>query len=93
MPNINSAKKRLRQSLVRRARNRATKSELKTRIRKVLELIKAGKMEECETAFRLTIKKLDKAAAAKVIHANRADRVKSRLSHRLKLAKHPAPAA
>jgi small subunit ribosomal protein S20 len=93
MPNIKSAKKRLRQSLVRRARNRSAKSELKTRIRKVLELIKAGNAAEAETAYRLTVKKLDQAAAAKIIHSNRADRVKSRLSHRLKIAKNPAPAA
>jgi small subunit ribosomal protein S20 len=87
MPNIAGAKKRLRQSLVRRARNRATKSELKTRIRKVLELAKAGDLEKSETEFRLTTKKLDQAAAARVIHANRASRVKSRISARLKAAK------
>ncbi|HEV2970295.1 MAG TPA: 30S ribosomal protein S20 [Pirellulales bacterium] len=87
MPNIAGAKKRLRQSLVRRARNRATKSELKTRIRKVLELATAGDIEKSETEFRLTTKKLDQAAAARVIHANRASRVKSRISARLKAAK------
>ena len=87
MPNIASAKKRLRQSLVRRTRNRAAKSELKTRIRKLLELIKAADHEKAAAEFRLTTKKLDEAAAARIIHPNRAARVKSRLSRRLKLAK------
>jgi small subunit ribosomal protein S20 len=87
MPNIASAKKRLRQSLVRRTRNRATKSELKTRIRKVLELAKAGDAEKTEAEFRTTVKKLDQAAAARIIHPNRASRLKSRISARLKSAK------
>jgi small subunit ribosomal protein S20 len=87
MPNISSAKKRLRQSLDRRTRNRATKSELKTRIRKVLELSKAGDGEKTETEFRTTVKKLDQAAAARIIHPNRASRLKSRISARLKVAK------
>jgi small subunit ribosomal protein S20 len=87
MPNIASAKKRLRQSLVRRTRNRATKSELKTRIRKVLELVKAGDAGKTEAEFRTTVKKLDQAAAARIIHPNRASRLKSRISARLKAAK------
>jgi small subunit ribosomal protein S20 len=87
MPNISSAKKRLRQSLARRTRNRATKSELKTRIRKVLELAKAGDAEKTETEYRTTVKKLDQAAAARIIHPNRASRLKSRISVRLKAAK------
>jgi small subunit ribosomal protein S20 len=87
MPNIASAKKRLRQSLVRRARNRSTKSELKTRIRKVLELAKVGDSEKTEAEFRVTVKKLDQAAAARIIHPNRASRLKSRISARLKATK------
>ncbi|MFN5393113.1 MAG: 30S ribosomal protein S20, partial [Planctomycetota bacterium] len=35
MPNIQSAKKRLRQSLVRRGRNRAAKSSIKTAIKRL----------------------------------------------------------
>ncbi len=91
MPNIASAKKRLKQSLVRRAKNRARKSELKTRIRKVLELAKSGDMEKCEAEFRLTVKRLDKAAAARIIHPNRASRLKSRISARLKAVKGKKP--
>jgi len=87
MPNSVSAKKRLRQNLVRRARNRATKSVLKSQVRKVRDAIVAGNLEAAETEFRLAAKRLDRAAAKNVVHANLAARVKSRLSTALKAAK------
>jgi len=87
MPNSTSAKKRLRQNLVRRARNRAHKSVLKSQIRKVREAIAAGNVEQAETEFRLAAKRLDKAASIGVVHANLAARVKSRLSAAIKAAK------
>ena len=87
MPNTKSAKKRLRQNRVRRARNRSTKSAVKTQIRKVREAITAGDVKTGEAEFRLAAKRLDKAAAAGVVHVNLAARVKSRLSSALKAAK------
>jgi small subunit ribosomal protein S20 len=87
MPNTKSAKKRLRQSITRRNRNRAVKSTVKTHIRKVRELIAAGDGEAAQTQFRVTAKQVDKAAAAGIVHANLAARVKSRLSAALKAAK------
>ncbi len=87
MPNSLSSQKRLRQSLVRRDRNRAVKSALKSQVRKVRNAIAAGNLEAGETEFRLAAKKLDKAAAAGVVHANLAARVKSRLSAALKATK------
>jgi small subunit ribosomal protein S20 len=87
MPNSVSAKKRLRQNLVRRARNRAAKSVLKSQVRKVRDAIAAGNLEAAETEFRLAAKRLDRAAAKNVVHANLAARVKSRLSTAMKAAK------
>ena len=87
MPNTNSSKKRLRQNVVRRTRNRATKSVIRGHIRKVLEAVAAGEVEKSEEQFRLTARRLDKAAAKNVIHRNRAARVKSRLSTRIKALK------
>ena len=77
MPNSVSAKKRNRQSLVRRARNRAAKSVIKSQIRKVRDAIAAGNVEAAEEEFRLAAKRVDKAAASGVVHANLAARVKS----------------
>ena len=84
MPNTTSAKKRMRQDAVRRARNRSTKSSLRTQLRKVREAITAAELEKSQTEFRLLVAKLDKAAARKVIHANTAARTKSRISHAIK---------
>jgi small subunit ribosomal protein S20 len=90
MPNTKSAKKRLRQSLERRARNRAVKSSLKTQVKKVLSAVGAGDDATVDSEFRTAAKKLDQAAAKGVIHRNKAARLKSRLSKRLKAAKQPA---
>ena len=87
MPNIASAAKRHRQSIKRRTRNRAVKSELKTRIGTVREAATSGKLDDAETAFREAVAKLDRAAAKRIIHPNRAARLKSRLSAHLKAAK------
>jgi small subunit ribosomal protein S20 len=87
MPNTKSAKKRLKQNLARRARNRAAKSALKTQTRKVREAAAAGDLARADTEFRIAAKKFDQAAAHGVIHSNAAARVKSRLSAHLKSAK------
>ena len=69
--------KRHRQSLKRNERNRAARSKVKTSVRKVEE---ATTKETAETALRDAIRVLDKNAGARVIHRNKAARMKSRLS-------------
>jgi small subunit ribosomal protein S20 len=87
MPNTASAKKRMRQDAVRRARNRSTKSSLRTQLRKVRDAIKANEREKSVAEFRVLTAKLDKAASHKVIHANKAARTKSRLARAIKSLK------
>jgi small subunit ribosomal protein S20 len=87
MPNTSSAKKRMRQDAVRRNRNRSTKSNLRTQLRKVRESIAAKDTEKSQEEFRTLVKKLDTAAAQNVIHANRAARTKSRVSQAIKAIK------
>lgn len=87
MPNSASAKKRLRQSIDRRAHNRTTKSALRTQIRKVRTAVQGSDVATSEKEFILVTKKLDQAAAKKVIHANQASRLKSRLSASIKKIK------
>jgi small subunit ribosomal protein S20 len=87
MPNIKSAKKRLKQSLVRRDRNRSAKRSLHTEYKKVIEAVTAGNVEGAETQLRTVAKKVDQAAAKKIIHRNAAARVKSRLSAKVKTIK------
>ena len=92
MPNSKSAAKRLRQSQDRRVRNRSAKSSLRGQLRKVRELAASGDKEAGMTEFKLLTKKLDRAAAGKVIHRNAAARLKSRTSKRLKAAGQKAAA-
>lgn len=82
-----SAKKHLRQSLERRAKNRATKSAIKTQVRKVRAAVAAGDIAKAEAEARLAATKLDRAGVKRVIHPNAAARTKSRLSHLIVAAK------
>jgi small subunit ribosomal protein S20 len=86
MPNTSTAKKRLRQNDKRRARNRARRSALRTQIRKVRAAVESGKIDEAASEFRLATRRLDQAAAANLLHANAASRLKSRLSALIKKA-------
>jgi small subunit ribosomal protein S20 len=87
MPNTASAKKRLRQSIDRRARNRSTKTSIRTLTRKIRESITAKDVSKSEADFGTLVKKLDRAASKKVVHANAAARTKSRLSKAIKSIK------
>jgi small subunit ribosomal protein S20 len=87
MPNIQSARKRLKQSLIRKERNRSAKKAIHTQYKKVVEVVKSGDVERAETEFRAAAKRVDQAAAKKIIHVNAAARVKSRLSAKVKKLK------
>jgi small subunit ribosomal protein S20 len=92
MPNSVSAKKRLRQSLDRRGRNRTVRSTIRTQVKKLRTAIAAGDAAACETEYRVTVKRLDQAAAKGILHANAAARLKSRLSAAIKSLKSKAVA-
>jgi small subunit ribosomal protein S20 len=87
MPNTKSAKKRLRQSGARRLQNRSIKSAMRTQIRRVREAAKAGDLEKAEQEYRMVATQVDRAGAKRVIHPNKAARVKSRLQHLIRKAK------
>ena len=89
MPHTKSAKKSLRQDQKRRDRNRAVKKGLKAEIKKFLAAVQAGNADAAKTEFVACAKKLDKAAARRVIHPNAAARKKSQLARHLA----PKPAA
>jgi len=80
--NIKSQIKRNRQNDKRHERNKAVKSELKTRARSAVTAAEAG-ADDTEARVRMAIKRLDKAAAKGVIHKNQAARRKSRLLARV----------
>ncbi len=80
MANIKSQIKRNKQNEKRRLRNKAVRSELRTRI-KTAEA--SASTESADTTARTAISKIDRAAATGVIHKNGAARRKSRLMKRL----------
>ena len=80
--NIKSQIKRNRTNEAARLRNKAAKSEVKTRIKTAI----AAAQSDSETAaedLRIAIKRLDKAAARGIIHKNQASNRKSRLVRRI----------
>jgi small subunit ribosomal protein S20 len=81
--NIKSQKKRNITNLKRAERNKAVRSEVKTRTRNALATI--GTEENAE-AMRLAVKRIDKAATKGVLHPNTAARKKSRLMKRINAA-------
>ncbi len=87
MPTSKSSKKRLRQNIVRRDRNRAIVRTVRTQCRKVREAVEAGNVELAETEFRQAAQKLDRAGARNIVHRNAAARTKSRLSAKIKALK------
>ena len=80
MANIASQIKRNRQNTARNERNRAARSELKTRIRNSLEAAESGDRDAALETLRIAQKHIDKAASKGLIHKNTAARRKARLT-------------
>ena len=77
MPNTATAKKRMRQSAKRRARNRVKRAALRTALKKTRT---AASPEEAAAVCRSAEQLLDRAAQKGLISKNKAARHKSRLS-------------
>ena len=82
MANIKSQIKRIGTNEKRRLRNKAAKSEVKTRIKTAIAAAQADSEMAAED-LRIAIKRLDKAAARGIIHKNQASNRKSRLVRRI----------
>ena len=80
MPHTRSAKKSLRKSLKRRMNNRAAKKTIKLQVKNLLAVAEKGTAEDLRKEYNLAARKLDKAAARRVIHPNTAARKKSQLA-------------
>ncbi len=82
MANIKSQIKRNRTNEAARVRNKAARSEVKTRIKTAVTSATNG-TETAVEDLRLAVKRLDKAAARGIIHKNQASNRKSRLVRRI----------
>jgi len=80
MPHTRSAKKSLRKSLKRRLSNRAAKKAIKLQIKGLLAVAEKGSADDLRKEYNVAARKLDKAAARRVLHPNTAARKKSQLA-------------
>jgi len=83
MANSESAKKRIRQNVKSRARNRFRKTKLRTAMKDYRETILHGSVEEAEKELSGLYKMLDQVGSTSTMHKKTASRYKSRLAARL----------
>ena len=80
MPNIKSAKKRVKVAEAKNLRNRMFKSQLKTTIKKFEAACAAGDKTAAEAVYKAAVKKVDQAVAHNIIHKNAAARKQSQFT-------------
>ena len=85
MPNIKSAKKRVKVIKKKTLQNQMIKSQLKTAIKKFESSLKEGKAAASE-AYNFVMKKTDQAVAKGILHKNTAAHKKSKLVVRMNKA-------
>jgi small subunit ribosomal protein S20 len=82
-----SAKKRVRQNLKARARNRYRKEQLKESVKAFTSAVTHGDFKKAEEALKKTVQKMDRISTKGTIHRNTASRKRSRLVKRLNAAR------
>lgn len=83
MPNIKSAKKRVKVISTKTMQNKALSSQLKTEIKRANAAVE-NNAEDKAAVVRVAIKKIDQAAAKGILHKNTAARRKSALDKKLR---------
>ena len=80
MANIKSAEKRIRQSEIRRARNRTYRSRMRSAVKDLRIAIDSGDGEKARELLPATLGLVDSTSRKSVLHRNAAARTKSRLT-------------
>ena len=80
LPNIKSAKKRVKVIEAKTLQNKMFKSSFKTAVKKYVAAVEAGDKELATTLYKAAVKKVDQAADRGIIHANAAARKKSQFT-------------
>ncbi len=80
MPNIKSAKKRMRSSAKKTEVNTFISSSMRTAVKKVERSVKEGNKEAAANNLNIAIQRIDKAMSSGLVHKNKAARLKSRLT-------------
>lgn len=83
MPNIKSAKKRVKVISVKTLQNKMFKNQLRTIVKKFGVAVESGNKEEAAAAYKAAVKKIDQAAARGILHKNNAAHKKSQFTLKL----------
>lgn len=83
MPNIKSAKKRVKVIEAKTLQNKIFRTQLRTDMKKYEAAILAGDKEAAQTTYKAAVKKLDQAVYRGIIHKNAAARKKSQFTKKL----------
>ncbi len=83
MPNIKSAKKRVKTTAARTLRNKMYRSEMKTVFKKFDMAVESGDRAAAEVAYTAAVKKVDQASARGILHKNTAAHRKSKFTKKL----------
>ena len=83
MPNIKSAKKRVKTTETKTLQNKIFRTQMKTDIKKYQAALAAGDTELAQETYKAAVKKIDQAAARTIIHKNAAARKKSQFTKAL----------
>ena len=81
MPNIKSAKKRVRVTETKTLQNKMFKTQMKTDVKKYRAAVAANDMAAAQELYKVACKKIDVAAAKGIIHKNQAANRKSGLQN------------
>ena len=80
MPNIRSAKKRVRSNARKADVNTLVKSSMRTAIKNVEKTVVSGNKDEAANKLNIALQRIDKACTSGLVHKNKAARLKSRLT-------------
>ena len=80
MPNIKSAKKRVKVIETKTLRNKMLKSQLNTAIKKFKAAVESGNKEAAQAAYVAAVKRVDKAVSQGILHKNNAAHKKSQFT-------------
>ena len=83
MANVKNAEKKIRQIRKTTLANQQLKSTVKNSIRRTDKAVAEGNKEEAERNLKLAIKSLDNAKVKGLVHKNKVDREKSRLTKKV----------
>ncbi len=92
MPNIKSAKKRVLVNNKKTEQNKAIRSEVKTEIKKIDQLVKENRLEEAKAALSKAFAVIDSACSKNIYHANNASNKKAKLAKKISNAMAATPA-